>query len=69
VGGAGAMPEPFAFGVVLMGGTSTTVTCSGRRRVSTSPVGRVEPRVVGSGGCLGTLLGPEGTAPRGEVAS
>ena len=58
-------PEPYAFGVVLKGGTSTTAAIMGRHRVSTPPCGDGTRIADPVGGRLGTLLGPEGTAREG----
>ena len=65
VGRAEARPEPYAFGVVLEGGTSTTAVIMGRHRVSTPPCGDGTRTADSPGGRLGTLLGPEGTAREG----
>ena len=58
-------PEPYAFGVVLTGGTSTTAAFIGRHRASTPRLVGVGTRTAGWGGRPGTLLGPEGTAREG----
>ena len=56
------MPRPNASGVVLKGGTSTTAAMWAG---TASVLLRDGTRTAGSGGRLGTLLGPEGTAREG----